>query len=73
MDGIPDPMIGGLILGKFNRAQELKVTFELIRESSFRDVPQAVDRLTFTGKPGCGTIFTVVIPKGYAGKMGYDG
>ncbi|EPZ43584.1 sensor histidine kinase [Alicyclobacillus acidoterrestris] len=160
MDEIPDPMIGGLILGKFNRAQELKVTFELNRESSFRDVPQTVDRdglitiignlidnaieavlsptvtdkkvsvfltdlgkdlvievedcgvgipdeyeqrifdmgfstkseknhgfglalvkkavdalhgqITFTGKQGCGTIFTVVIPKGYAVKMGYD-
>ncbi|MBW5448069.1 PAS domain-containing protein [Cohnella sp. CFH 77786] len=44
MKEIPDPMIGGLLIGKYNLAQELKVDFEIDRESSFRDVPADVDR-----------------------------
>ncbi|CAM2844427.1 sensor histidine kinase [Paenibacillus sediminis] len=44
MREIPDPMIGGLIIGKYNHAQELKLTFEIDYESSFRDIPEKVDR-----------------------------
>jgi two-component system, CitB family, sensor kinase len=44
MKEIPDPMIGGLLIGKFNRASELKVQLEIDRESSFKDVPDSVDR-----------------------------
>lgn len=44
MKEIPDPMIGGLLIGKFNRAIELKVNLEIDRESSFRDVPVSVNR-----------------------------
>jgi two-component system CitB family sensor kinase len=44
MTEIPDPMIGGLLIGKFNHAQELKLTFEIDRESSFRDIPPEIDR-----------------------------
>ena len=44
MTEIPDPMIGGLLIGKFNHAQELKLTFEIDRESSFRDIPAGIDR-----------------------------
>ncbi|AWO75834.1 sensor histidine kinase [Geobacillus thermoleovorans] len=44
MKEIPDPIIGGLLIGKFNRAHELKITFEIDRESSFRDVPPWIDR-----------------------------
>ena len=44
MTEIPDPMIGGLLIGKFNHAQELKLTFEIDRESSFRDIPVEIDR-----------------------------
>ncbi len=44
MKEIPDPMIGGLLIGKFNRANELKVELEIDRESSFRDVPEHIDR-----------------------------
>ncbi|ABO67200.1 sensor histidine kinase [Geobacillus thermodenitrificans] len=44
MKEIPDPIIGGLLLGKFNRANELKIAFEIDRESSFRDVPPWMDR-----------------------------
>lgn len=44
MRDIPDPMIGGLLIGKYNRSQELKLEFEIDRESSFRDIPEQVDR-----------------------------
>ncbi|WP_248928129.1 ATP-binding protein [Paenibacillus hamazuiensis] len=44
MQEIPDPMIGGLLIGKYNRAQELKLHFEIDRESSFRDIPETIDR-----------------------------
>ncbi|HWO97654.1 MAG TPA: sensor histidine kinase [Bacillus sp. (in: firmicutes)] len=44
MKEIPDPMIGGLLIGKFNRASELKVQLEIDRESSFKDVPHSMDR-----------------------------
>ncbi|WP_166241288.1 ATP-binding protein [Paenibacillus turpanensis] len=41
---IPDPIIGGLLIGKFNRAKELKVELALDRESSFCDVPKHISR-----------------------------
>lgn len=44
MREIPDPMIGGLLIGKLNHAQELKLTFEIDHESSFRDIPSSMDR-----------------------------
>ncbi|MCS7462673.1 sensor histidine kinase [Paenibacillus doosanensis] len=44
MREIPDPMIGGLLIGKYNHAQELKLSFEIDRESSFRDIPEQADR-----------------------------
>lgn len=44
MKEIPDPMIGGLLIGKFNRANELKVNFMIDRESTFRDIPKSIDR-----------------------------
>ncbi|WP_405080352.1 ATP-binding protein [Paenibacillus chitinolyticus] len=44
MREVPDPIVGGLLIGKFNRAQELKVELRLDPESSFRDVPPAVER-----------------------------
>ncbi|WP_439644836.1 sensor histidine kinase [Caldalkalibacillus mannanilyticus] len=44
MKEIPDPMIGGLLIGKFNQASEWKVELDIDRESSFRDVPASIDR-----------------------------
>jgi len=41
---IPDPIIGGLLVGKFNRANELGVKLTIDPNSSFRDVPEAIDR-----------------------------
>ncbi|MFD0679839.1 MULTISPECIES: ATP-binding protein [unclassified Paenibacillus] len=44
MREIPDPVIGGLLIGKYNRAQELKLVLEIDNESTFRDVPATIDR-----------------------------
>lgn len=44
MREIPDPVIGGLLIGKFNKASELKVHFDIDRQSSFRDIPSNIDR-----------------------------
>lgn len=44
MKEIPDPIVGGLLIGKFNRASELKVELEVDRESSLRDIPEELDR-----------------------------
>ncbi|NNU93498.1 sensor histidine kinase [Geobacillus sp. NFOSA3] len=44
MKEIPDPIIGGLLIGKFNRANELKIQFDIDRQSSFKDIPKHLDR-----------------------------
>jgi two-component system, CitB family, sensor kinase len=44
MREIPDPIIAGFILGKFSLASELKINFIVDRESSFRDVPDGINR-----------------------------
>ncbi|MFB9328586.1 ATP-binding protein [Paenibacillus aurantiacus] len=44
MREVPDPVIGGLIIGKYNHASELRIAFHLNGESSFRDIPAHVDR-----------------------------
>lgn len=41
---IPDPIIGGLLIGKINRARELKVNLNIEEESTFKDVPSSIDR-----------------------------
>ncbi|TJY39608.1 sensor histidine kinase [Cohnella pontilimi] len=41
---IPDPIIGGLLLGKINRARELKIRLNIDEGSTFRDVPSWIDR-----------------------------
>lgn len=41
---VPDPIVSGLILGKFNRARELKITLQFDRESSLTDLPAHIDR-----------------------------
>lgn len=41
---IPDPILGGLLMGAINRAQEMKVRLHLDQESTFRDVPERIDR-----------------------------
>jgi two-component system, CitB family, sensor kinase len=44
MQEVPDPMIGGLLIGKFNRANELHVELSIDPESSFTDLPPDLDR-----------------------------
>lgn len=41
---VPDPVIAGLILGKYNRACELKITMEFDPQNSFADLPSRLDR-----------------------------
>ena len=41
---VPDPVVAGIILGKFNRARELKIDFSLDAESSFADLPAHLQR-----------------------------
>ncbi|WP_336771033.1 sensor histidine kinase [Paenibacillus sp. MMO-58] len=44
MREVPDPVIAGLLIGKYNHAKELKITFRVDEESSFRDIPPHIDR-----------------------------
>ncbi|PLY03928.1 MAG: sensor histidine kinase [Desulfuromonas sp.] len=41
---VPDPVVAGLILGKFNRARELKVRLLFDPDSSLRDLPAQLER-----------------------------
>ena len=43
-EAVPDPVVSGLILGKFNRARELKIRFLFDPESSLHDLPEQVER-----------------------------
>lgn len=44
MKQIPDGIIGGLIIGKFNKANECKIELAIDRESSLKDIPVRLDR-----------------------------
>ncbi|MFO7764872.1 MAG: sensor histidine kinase [Pelovirga sp.] len=41
---VPDPVIAGLILGKYNRACELKIELQFDPHNSFSDLPAHIDR-----------------------------
>ena len=43
-DAVPDQIVAGLILGKFNRAQELKIKFHFDSDSSWQNIPEHIDR-----------------------------
>jgi two-component system CitB family sensor kinase/two-component system sensor histidine kinase DcuS len=43
-EAVPDPLLSGLILGKFNRARELKIEFLFDPDSSLADLPAQLDR-----------------------------
>lgn len=45
---ISDVMIGGLLIGKFNQANELKIHFDIDRESSFKEIPEGIERDSLT-------------------------
>ncbi|WP_051217322.1 ATP-binding protein [Paenibacillus assamensis] len=44
MKEIPDPIVAGLLIGKFNRAHEVNVELQVDAASSFQNVPEHVDR-----------------------------
>ncbi|WP_028546132.1 ATP-binding protein [Paenibacillus taiwanensis] len=44
MRELPDPIIGGLLIGKFNRAHEMGVNLVMDPASCFKDVPAQIDR-----------------------------
>lgn len=39
---MPHPVIAAIILGKYNRAKELRVNFSIDRESTMADVPERI-------------------------------
>lgn len=41
---VQDPVVAGVILGKYSRAQELKVHFEIDTNSSMKDIPNHIQR-----------------------------
>ncbi|QRG70726.1 sensor histidine kinase [Brevibacillus choshinensis] len=41
---VPDPLIGGLLLGKVNQANERKIALTIDPDSHFRDLSAAIDR-----------------------------
>jgi len=44
MNIVPDPILAGTILGKYNKAKELKVDFHIDPDSSMVDVPESIKR-----------------------------
>ena len=44
MNIVRDPILAGTILGKYNRAQELKINFQIDSDSSMKDIPETIKR-----------------------------
>lgn len=44
MNIVRDPIIAGTILGKYNKAKELKIDLELDLDSSMKDIPETIRR-----------------------------
>jgi two-component system CitB family sensor kinase len=44
MSNVPDTLIAAILLGKYNRALELKVEFMINQESSMREIPPVINR-----------------------------
>ncbi|MEY8217400.1 MAG: sensor histidine kinase [SAR324 cluster bacterium] len=41
---VPEPLLSAIILGKYNRAQELRINFQLDPESRMIDIPKKINR-----------------------------
>ena len=41
---VPEPLLSAIILGKYNRAQELRINFQLDTESRMIDIPENISR-----------------------------
>ncbi len=68
---VPDPVVSGIILGKFSRARELRIDFSLNPESSFADLPAQIDRghlMTVIGNL-CDNAFEAVREAGEHGEV----
>lgn len=68
---VPDPVVAGIILGKFSRARELKIDFSLDPDSSFSDLPPQIDRghlMTVLGNL-CDNAFEAVREAGEGGEV----
>lgn len=71
MRQIRDPILGGLLIGKYNSAREKKIDFLIDPDSSFRDVPREIDRdhlLTILGNL-IDNAFDAVLEKGEGPKQ----
>ncbi len=44
ISAIPDPIVAGCILGKYNRAKELNITLEIDRDSHFECIPERISK-----------------------------
>ena len=44
VSAVPDPLVAGCILGKYSRAKELNIQFNVDRHSNFTDVPEWVSK-----------------------------
>jgi len=43
-ESVPDPVLAGVILGKYNRACEMKIELEFDDQNSFSQLPESLDR-----------------------------
>lgn len=41
---VPDSVVSAVIMGKYNRARELKIDFSIAKDSRMRDIPKNIDR-----------------------------
>ena len=44
VSAVPDPLVAGCILGKYNRAKELNIQLNVDRHSNFADVPEWISK-----------------------------
>ncbi len=44
MEVVPDPILAGLILGKYSQAKELHLDFKIDPDSSMSDIPESISR-----------------------------
>ncbi|MDF1535712.1 MAG: sensor histidine kinase [bacterium] len=44
VSAVPDPLLSAIVLGKYNRAQELRIRFSVDEESSLSDIPEEISR-----------------------------
>ena len=52
LDAVPDPVIAGCLLGKYNRAREMGLHLEIDPDSQMRDLPEKLPREQLVGVLG---------------------